>query len=675
MAGKITSLGLGSSVLNSDVIDKLKKADEDNLVKPVEKKMERNVEKQKQLVEIFTSLVALNAHSKKLADYSSFLNRNVSVSGDAVKATAAAGVPIQDVSVEVKKLAKGDVNEVGTKFASRDDAFSKENTALEFYTNGQHHRIEIKAGMTLGEVAQAITDTTNGAVMGVIMKTGGQKPYQLMINTKETGENNRIYFGSILRSDRMSEQDFKLEGENDFFMEVKGTDGEIHKISVSLEMTDNIEDRVGFLKEKILEALEANEATKALVEEGDINLGAADEGRSLVINDKRGNPIKVGGEKLGVLGFSQTETKAKDLYSSNVEVKAGALSGTIKLNEKEIDLATLTKEGNTAEQNAEAIAAALSEVEGAIVTASQGKLTLNAESGVLQLGGQDEALASIGLEAGKYSGFSSLQEGVLRVKNMQAASDSEMIYNGTTIRRPTNTVDDIVGGLTINLQKVSDEGKADTISVTTNTEDLIKEVQEFVKTYNETVPKLDAVTKFDPDTNRGGVFNTESLIRGIRPSLNQAITYRLTKELEVRSLMDYGITINDKSVMSLDEGKLSSAINSDPEKVKEVFYGGETKDSTGKYNRYDGVFTKITAVLSDLVEGGNAKLKTFEQTLDREMKSYNAEKEKTKKMLDARYDTMAQRFASFDGQIAKANNSFNAVQMMIDQAAGKDKKK
>ena len=44
-------------------------------------------------------------------------------------------------------------------------------------------------------------------------------------------------------------------------------------------------------------------------------------------------------------------------------------------------------------------------------------------------------------------------------------------------------------------------------------------------------------------------------------------------------------------------------------------------------------------------------------------------------MLDARYDTMQQRFASFDEQIAKANNSFNAVQMMIDQAAANDKKK
>ena len=111
MAGKITSLGLGSSVLNSDVIDKLRKADEDNVVKPVERKMELNIEKQKQLAEITTSLATLRGHAKTLADYSTFLNRNVSVSGDSVKATAAAGIPVQNVNLEVKNLAKGDINE------------------------------------------------------------------------------------------------------------------------------------------------------------------------------------------------------------------------------------------------------------------------------------------------------------------------------------------------------------------------------------------------------------------------------------------------------------------------------------------------------------------------------------------------------------------------------------
>lgn len=678
MAGKITSLGLGSSVLNSDVIDKLRKADEDNLIKPVDRKMELNIEKQKQLVEIKTSLEALRQHVRKLSDYSTFLGRNVSVSGNAVKATAAAGVPVQNINVEVKKLAKGDINEVGTKFSSRDDAFSNEDGVLDFYSDGQSYRVNVKGGMTVGEVSQAITDATNGKILGSIMKIGGEKPYQLMINSKDTGENNRIYFGTMLRSEGMGNQDIDLQGEQDFYIEVKGTDGQMHKISVTLNIPQTANDRFGMLRSALEDALKSNAATKELVENGDIVIGLPNEGRGMIINDRRGFKINVGGNKKANLGFMQNETQTKDIISSNIEVKRGALTGAFQINGTTIDLAKITKKENTPDDNAKAIVEAINGIEGLQATTKDNKIAINSNGVTIDIkaGSQEatKALDSIGLKAGKYGDFATMQKNI-KIKNVQTAEDSEVLYNGASIKRPSNTIDDVVSGLSINLQKVSEEGKPDIVSVTQNTEDIVKEIQEFVKAYNEAVPKLDAVTKFDPGTKRGGVFNTESIIRSIRPDLNQAITQHITSGTEVKSLMDYGITLNDKSVMNLDMGKLSSAISSDPEKAKEVFYGGEKKDSLGKYNKYDGVFTKVNKVLADLLEGGNAKLKTFEQTLDRELKNYNEEKDKAKKMLDARYDTMQQRFASYDEQIAKANNSFNAVQMMIDQAAGNEKKK
>ena len=679
MAGKITSLGLGSSVLNSDVIDKLRKADEDNVVKPVERKMELNIEKQKQLAEITTSLATLRGHAKTLADYSTFLNRNVSVSGDSVKATAAAGIPVQNVNLEVKNLAKGDINEVGKKFVSRDEPFSNEDATLDFYSNGSNYKVQIKSGMTLGEVSQAITDATDGKIMGVVMKIGGEKPYQLMINSKETGENNRIYFGSILKSEKITDQDISINGEQDFYVELMGNDGAMHKVSLTLDLANSTQERSELFRNALKQAINNNEFTKGLIENGDINIGLAEEGRTLIINDKRGFRINVGGDRKGDLGFVQTETQNKDLYSSNVEVKEGALNGSFQINGTTVDLSKITKKENTAEQNAAAVVEAINQINGLHASATNNKISLNTdgnEINIVATSAQDsEALANVGLKVGKYKSYSALQKSLFNIKNVQSATDSESLYNGATIKRPSNTIDDIVGGLTIDLQKVSEEGKADIISITQNTEEIVKEVQEFVKAYNEVVPKLDAVTKFDPDTKRGGVFNTESIIRSIRPNLNQAITQNITSGLEVKSLMDYGISLNDKSVMSLDIGKLTSAISADPEKAKEVFYGGEKKDSSGKFTRYDGIFTKVNSVLADLLEGGNAKLKTFEQTLDRELKNYNSEKDKAKKMLDARYDTMAQRFASFDEQIAKANNSFNAVQMMIDQAAGNNDKK
>ena len=74
--GSLSSLGLGSKVLNHDVIDKLRKADESTHIDPIDKKIEQNVEKQTELVAITLTLRDLKSSTSKLADYSTYLGRS-----------------------------------------------------------------------------------------------------------------------------------------------------------------------------------------------------------------------------------------------------------------------------------------------------------------------------------------------------------------------------------------------------------------------------------------------------------------------------------------------------------------------------------------------------------------------------------------------------------------------
>ena len=73
--GKINSLGVGSGVLSHDVIDKLRDADERAMIKPIERKMGRNIEKQTTLEEIKTLIATSRASAKILGDYSTYLGR------------------------------------------------------------------------------------------------------------------------------------------------------------------------------------------------------------------------------------------------------------------------------------------------------------------------------------------------------------------------------------------------------------------------------------------------------------------------------------------------------------------------------------------------------------------------------------------------------------------------
>ncbi|MGL2813870.1 flagellar filament capping protein FliD [Helicobacter pylori] len=680
--GSLSSLGLGSKVLNYDVIDKLKDADEKALIAPLDKKMEQNVEKQKALVEIKTLLSALKGPVKTLSDYSTYISRKSNVTGDALSASVGAGVPIQDIKVDVQNLAQGDINELGAKFSSRDDIFSQVDTTLKFYTQNKDYAVDIKAGMTLGDVAQSITDATNGEVMGIVMKTGGNDPYQLMVNTKNTGEDNRIYFGSHLQSTLTNKNALSLgldgAGKSELSLNLKGADGNMHEVPIMLELPESasIKQKNTAIQKAMEQALENDPNFKDLIANGDISIDTLHGGESLIINDRRGGNIEIKGSKAKELGFLQTATQESDLLKSSRTIKEGKLEGVISLNGQKLDLKALTKEGNTSEENTDAIIQAINAKEGLnAFKNAEGKLVINSKTGMLTIKGEDalgkNSLKDLGLNAGMVQSYEASQNTLFMSKNLQKASDSEFTYNGVSITRPTNEVNDVISGVNITLEQTTEPNKPAIISVSRDNQAIIDSLKEFVKAYNELIPKLDEDTRYDADTKIAGIFNGVGDIRAIRSSLNNVFSYSVHTDNGVESLMKYGLSLDDKGVMSLDEAKLSSALNSNPKATQDFFYGSDSKDMGGREIHQEGIFSKFNQVIANLIDGGNAKLKIYEDSLDRDAKSLTKDKENAQELLKTRYNIMAERFAAYDSQISKANQKFNSVQMMIDQAAAK----
>ncbi|WQX42800.1 flagellar filament capping protein FliD [Helicobacter pylori] len=680
--GSLSSLGLGSKVLNYDVIDKLKDADEKALIAPLDKKMEQNVEKQKALVEIKTLLSSLKGPVKTLSDYSTYISRKSNVTGDALSASVGAGVPIQDIKVDVQNLAQGDINELGAKFSSRDDIFSQVDTTLKFYTQNKDYAVDIKAGMTLGDVAQSITDATNGEVMGIVMKTGGNDPYQLMVNTKNTGEDNRIYFGSHLQSTLTNKNALSLgvdgSGKSEVSLNLKGADGNMHEVPIMLELPESasIKQKNTAIQKAIEQALENDPNFKDLIANGDISIDTLHGGESLIINDRRGGNIEIKGSKAKELGFLQTTTQESDLLKSSRTIKEGKLEGVISLNGQKLDLKALTKESNTSEENTDAIIQAINSKEGLkAFKNAEGKLVINSKTGMLTIKGEDAlgkaSLKDLGLSAGMVQSYEASQDTLFMSKNLQKASDSAFTYNGVSITRPTNEVNDVISGVNITLEQTTEPNKPAIISVSRDNQAIIDSLKEFVKAYNELIPKLDEDTRYDADTKIAGIFNGVGDIRAIRSSLNNVFSYSVHTDNGVESLMKYGLSLDDKGVMSLDEAKLSSALNSNPKATQDFFYGSDSKDMGGREIHQEGIFSKFNQVIANLIDGGNAKLKIYEDSLDRDAKSLTKDKENAQELLKTRYNIMAERFAAYDSQISKANQKFNSVQMMIDQAAAK----
>ncbi|MGP1449546.1 MAG: flagellar filament capping protein FliD [Wolinella sp.] len=676
--GTITALGIGSNVLTSDVLQQLKDAEHNARVKPFTKKMQTNVDKQTSLTKLTTLLSTLNSSAKKLADTSTYLARSTTSSGNGVSMTAGAGLPVQDISVRVNQLAASDINQVGTTYESRDSVFSLTNSKLNFNAGGKDYSIDIKAGSTLSEVAQSITDATNGAVMGIVMKTGGPKPFQLMINSKDTGENSKVYFGTTLLGKNVRGGEIEANGSGDFTVTLKDKNGVDKTLDIAIPKTEKGSDaqsNAAAIQKAIREAIAADSDFAGL--DDDISIGTGPVGKQVLINDRRGHAVSVGGAKATEFGFSITSKSSSNAIEGGA-VARGQLSGTLSIGDINLDLSTLTSANNTSVQNAEAVRDAINASSDYRAEVRDGRLIINKNDGgnvqvtikgadkSAEQAASEKAIKSLGLHAGSHQTYTAFQSNTLKLDNIQKAQDSKFSYNGISISRSTNSVRDVISGVNLELTAVHKDTDAPSVlRVTRDNKGIYDEVKSFVEGFNEFISQLEIDTKYDSDTKVAGIFNGNSDLRTIKGVLNSLVSYT---DSDRNNLFKFGITLNDKGRLTINEEKLKKTFEENPDAAI-GFFKGATKKVGGKETEVDGIFRKFNKDIDRYITGSNARLKLLETSLTEEAKLMDKQKDRAQKDLESRYDVMAARFAAFDSMIAKVNRSFSSLNMMIQQAS------
>lgn len=678
--GSQSVLGISSN-LSWDVIEQMKDNDIKNQINPITKKIEANMEKQTELTSLLTMMTSLNTNFKNLSDYSTFQKRSSSVEGSGVKATAGEGLAIQDIKINVKQLAQNDVNQVGLKFASRDSVFSTENTSLNFYHNGTNYSIDIKAGMSVAEVGQAITDKTNGAVMGIIMKTGGDNPYQLMIQSKDSGAQNKIYFGSTLESAAMPGGQLTS---GTLKIEIGGQAVEVDLSQVGSKIGNNAEDNAKAVLEAINNKINTDSNLSDLknkIASGEITIGLNSTGKGLLLNDTKGNDINVTVEKAkmkpadGVqevdtdLGFVKTSAGSGNTIQGK-NVVAGQLSGSLTINGEKIDLSGIQQ--STGTENAQKIADSINNntnLQGKVsAEVKDGKLAIKSVDGSeIKIGAEGatdadkkKTLDSIGLTEGSYTSSKSFLD-KMDLTNIQNAQNAKFTYNGIAVERDKNSFDDVVSGLSLELTAVTEANKDVIVRITRDDSGIAEEMEKFVENYNTMYNKITELMKYDEDTEVAGVFNGNSDIRQIVRQFNSIIS---SNDVNGNNLVKYGIYFNDDGTLKMDKEKFNSAFKEDPDAAVS-FFRSATSTIRGEETEVDGVFTKLRNTMDKLITGSNSTLKLLETSLVDEQKTLNEDKKKTQESIDTRYDTMAEKWSAYDQLIAKTQQQAQTVQNMI----------
>ena len=186
-------------------------------------------------------------------------------------------------------------------------------------------------------------------------------------------------------------------------------------------------------------------------------------------------------------------------------------------------------------------------------------------------------------------------------KQLQKAQDAKFNFNGIDITRSSNKVDDLIVGVTFNLNNVDEKNsttgalKESVITIGKDTDAVVKSLKSMVTAYNDLISNVSTATSYDRENGVAGTLNGMSEITGIKRKLQNLFE---SSNSDGKSLQNFGFSFTEKGVLSVDESKLKDTISKDYEGFKSFFTNSTEYKNAGVFGT-----EKINQTLTNNISG------------------------------------------------------------------------
>ena len=203
-------------------------------------------------------------------------------------------------------------------------------------------------------------------------------------------------------------------------------------------------------------------------------------------------------------------------------------------------------------------------------------------------------------------------------KQLQKAQDAKFNFNGIDITRSSNSVDDLIIGVTFNLNNVDEKNsttgalKESVITIGKDTDAVVKSLKSMVTAYNDLISNISTATSYDRENGVAGTLNGMSEITGIKRKLQNLFE---SSNSDGKSLQNFGFSFTEKGVLSVDESKLKDTISKDYEGFKSFFTNSTEYKNAGVFGS-----VQINTNLNDI----SGKLKINGKEIDINLNKNNA---------------------------------------------------
>lgn len=339
--------------------------------------------------------------------------------------------------------------------------------------------------------------------------------------------------------------------------------------------------------------------------------------------------------------------RAQTAYSAVVADKSAAIgTGTMTLSvggtNKTI---TIDAANNSLEGLATAINASGAGVTASIVSDTGG-------SRIVLKGATGEANAfTLTADAGADPGLSAFAYGSGGGMTLgQSATNATFTIDGVAYSRATNSVDDVIPGMSLTLKKAA-PGQSVDIGASRPLDMIRQTVGDFVSVYNQLKKSLSAAANLS---------GTTSSLRALERELSDMVNKVLTSGSGISRLSDIGITSAKDGTLTIDRTKLEKALTADAGAVEALF--SPRRDATHTTVSDPGIAGILDAIRDKAVASDGAIGRVSKSLADKSS-SLAEQLEKVEEREAAYKARLEKQYSALDVKL----NAFKATQAYLEQ--------
>ncbi len=277
-------------------------------------------------------------------------------------------------------------------------------------------------------------------------------------------------------------------------------------------------------------------------------------------------------------------------------------------------------------------------------TSTTGRLTFSSKSSGadnrISFSDPDNVLSQVGItnaltaDPSNRTVFTASNAGYLRADSSEL--DSKFQLNSIEIVRSSNSVSDVVEGLTITLTKAQDAA-SQPISLTTSADEqgAISNASPLLDSFNWVVAQLN---------DESATYKDDFAIRSFRSNLRQVSSSQF--DGKYKYLSDVGITADDNGKLAIsDSSKFRDAVTNNSEDVAKLF--GQFAD-------------KINSTIGSLI-GDNGLIGSRSTSISSQIKSVSSRTTELEKRVDAQGESLRKQYETVLSLYIKAQQQFSLI--------------